>query len=153
MILPKTCYINFMNDVPEPRSGHYAQPKMGSERNFGLVFAAVFAIIGLLPLLRADKVHLWSLATAAIFLAAALMAPRALAPLNRVWFRLGILLGKVVTPLVMGVLYFVVVTPVGFLMRLFGKDPLRLEREPAAKSYWIERSPPGPVRGSLKDQF
>ena len=126
---------------------------MGSERNFGLVFAAVFAIISLWPLLSAEKARLWLLAIAAIFLAAAFVAPHTLAPLNRLWYRIGILLGKVVTPLVLGVLWFAVVTPVGLLMRLFGKDPLRLKREPAAKSYWIERSPPGPIAGSLKNQF
>ncbi len=94
------------------------------------------------PLTRAGEVKLWSLAIAAVFLAAASLAPRALAPLNRLWFRIGILLGKVVTPLVMGILFFVMVTPIGFLMRLFGSDPLRLKRKPAAKSYLIERSPP-----------
>jgi len=142
-----------MNDALDPRSGNHAEPKMGSERNFGLVFAAVFAIISLWPLLSAEKARLWLLAIAAIFLAAAFVAPHTLAPLNRLWYRIGILLGKVVTPLVLGVLWFAVVTPVGLLMRLFGKDPLRLKREPAAKSYWIERSPPGPIAGSLKDQF
>ena len=142
-----------MNDALDPRSGNHAEPKMGSERSFGLVFAAVFAIISLWPLLSAEKARLWLLAIAAIFLAAAFVAPHTLAPLNRLWYRIGILLGKVVTPLVLGVLWFAVVTPVGLLMRLFGKDPLRLKREPAAKSYWIERSPPGPIAGSLKNQF
>jgi len=142
-----------MNDALDPRSGKHEQPKMGSERSFGLVFAAVFAIIALWPLIHADKPRFWFLAIAAVFLAAALIAPGSLAPLNRLWFRIGILLGKVVTPLVMGVLWFVVVTPVGVLMRLFGKDPLRLKHELSVKSYWIERSPPGPIPGSLKDQF
>jgi hypothetical protein len=142
-----------MNDALDPRSGNYAHPKIGSDRNFGLVFAAVFTIIALWPLTRADKVHLWSLAIAAVFLGAAFMAPRWLAPLNRLWFRLGILLGRIVTPLVMGVLWLLVVTPIGLLMRFCGRDPLRLKRELAARSYWIERSPPGPIPGSLKDQF
>jgi predicted membrane metal-binding protein len=137
----------------DPRGGTHVPPKIGSGRSFGLVFAGVFAVIALWPLVREDKLRLWSLVIAAGFLGVAFVAPRALAPLNRLWFRTGMLLGKVVTPLVMGVLFIVVVTPVGFLMRLFGKDPLRLKFEPASKSYWIKRSPPGPVAGSLKNQF
>jgi len=126
---------------------------MGSERNFGLVFAAVFVLMGVLPLVRTGEVRLWPLPIAAVFLAAAMVRPRALAPLNRLWFRIGIVLGKVMTPLVMGVLFFVTLTPIGLLMRLFGKDPLRLKREPAAESYWLERSGPDITAQSLKDQF
>jgi hypothetical protein len=140
-----------MNGAIHPHSENDVRP--GSDRNFGLFFAAAFAFIALWPLVRGGKVHLSLFAIAAAFLAAAFLAPRALAPLNRLWFQIGILLGKVVTPLVMVVLWFAVVTPVGLLMRLFGNDPLRLKREPMSKSYWIERSPPGPVAGSLKDQF
>jgi hypothetical protein len=142
-----------MNDAVDPRSESDVQPKMGSDRNFGLVFAGVFSFIALWPLVRGEGVHRWPLYIAAIFLAAALVMPTALRPLNRLWFRVGMVLGKIVTPVVMGILFFVVVTPVGFLMRAFGKDPLRLKREPAAESYWIERSPPGPGAGSLKNQF
>jgi hypothetical protein len=142
-----------MDDALDPRSGEHAQPKIGSERSFGIMFAVVFAIIGLWPLVRGGSVRLWPLAAATVFLGAAIMAPRALLPFNRLWFRLGMVLSKVMTPLVMGVLFVVAVMPVGFLMRLFGKDPLRLRREPRAESYWIERSPPGPTAESLKDQF
>jgi hypothetical protein len=142
-----------INDSLDPRYVKHAQLKMSSERSFGLVFAAVFAFIALWPLVHANKMHLWSLAIAAVFLGAAFLAPRALAPLNRLWFRIGIMLGKIVTPLAMGVLFFLIVTPVGFLMRLFGNDPLRLKRSPTSKSYLIERSPPGLAAGSLKDQF
>ena len=142
-----------MTDALEFSRRKYSEPKMGSERSFGLVFAAVFTIIGLWPLVRVGEVRLWSLAIAAVFFAVGIVAPRALAPLNRLWFRIGIMLGKIVTPIVMGLLFFVTVTPVGFLMRLFGKDPLRLKREPAAKTYWIDRLPPGPAAESLKDQF
>jgi Saxitoxin biosynthesis operon protein SxtJ len=137
---------------PGLSAGH-AQPKMGSERNFGLVFAAVFALMGLAPLVHAGGVRLWPLPVAVAFLAVTAVRPGALAPLNRLWFRIGILLGKVMTPVMMGVLFFVVVTPVGLLMRLCGKDPLRLKREPAAKSYWLERSGLGLTAESLKDQF
>ncbi len=142
-----------MNDALHPLNENHSQPKMGSERNFGLVFAAVFVILALLPLLHSNKVHWWLLPIAFVFLALAVVAPRMLAPLNRLWFLIGILLGKVVTPLVMSILWFVVVTPVGFLMRLFGNDPLRLKREFTDKSYWITRSPPGPVAGFFQESI
>jgi len=143
-----------MNDVLHPplKAG-FAEPKMGSERNFGLVFAAVFALLALSPLMRGNEMRVWPLPVAAAFLAAAVLLPGALAPLNQLWFRFGLALGKFVTPLVMAVLFFVTVTPVGVLMRIAGRDPLRLRWQPAAKSYWLERSPAGPAPETLKDQF
>lgn len=127
--------------------------KAGSERAFGLVFAAVFALIGLWPLLSADSVRLWALIVATLFIAAALFAPRALKPLNRFWFLFGVLLHRIVSPLVMALLFFVTVTPIAILMRLAGKDPLRLKFDRAAKSYWIERAPPGPAPETMRNQF
>lgn len=127
--------------------------KTSSDRAFGFVFAAVFAVIGLWPLLGGDGVRVWALAVAVVFLAAGAVFPRVLAPLNRVWTKLGLVLHHVVNPLVMGLLFYFVVTPVGLLMRLFGKDPLRLRLEPQARSYWIERRPPGPAPETMKNQF
>lgn len=127
--------------------------KAGSERAFGLVFAAVFALIGLWPLLSASGVRLWALIVAALFLAAAFLAPAALKPLNRVWFGFGMLLHKIVSPLVMALLFFTTVTPIALLMRVAGKDPLRLKFDRAARSYWIERTPPGPEPDSMRRQF
>ncbi len=127
--------------------------KTSSDRSFGFVFAAVFMVIGLWPLLGGNGVRLWALAVAAIFLAAGAVLPRILAPMNRAWTKLGLLLHHVVNPLVMGFLFYLVVTPVGLLMRLFGKDPLRLRLDPEAKSYWIERRPPGPAPETMKNQF
>jgi hypothetical protein len=126
---------------------------VGSERSFGQVFAAVFTIIALLPLFKGGDVRLWSLGVAAVFLVLAYAAPRLLRPLNLVWFKFGMVLHHVVTPVVMGVLFFAVVTPVGMLMRASGKDPMRLKRDPAAASYWILREPPGPAPDSMKNQF
>ncbi len=83
----------------------------------------------------------------------AFAAPQVLAPLNRLWFKLGLLLHKIVNPIVLGIMFYVVVTPTGLIMRLLGKDLLRLKRDPAAASYWIERTPPGPKPESLGDQF
>lgn len=120
-------------------------PKGSSDRGFGLVFAAVFAIVAAWPILDGAAPRLWATAVAAAFAALALLAPRTLAPLNRVWTRFGLLLARVTNPLVMGLLFFLVVTPMGLAMRALGKDPLRRRLEPDAASYWIERRPPGPV--------
>ncbi len=127
--------------------------KLGSERGFGFVFAAVFSIIALWPLWSGGAVRVWALIVAAVFAVAAAFMPRALRPLNLLWFRFGLLLHKVVTPVIMGLLFFVTVTPIAILMHLFGKDPLRLRFDRSAKSYWIERVPPGPAPDTMRHQF
>ena len=124
-----------------------------SNRAFGLVFATVFALIGTFPLLSGDDVRLWSLAIAAAFLVVALTLPSVLTQLNRLWLRFGLLLHRIVSPVVLGIMFFLVVTPTGFVMRLLGKDPLRLRYDKAASTYWIERTPPGPPADSLDRQF
>lgn len=133
--------------------GHSGPVQMGSERSFGIVFAVVFAIIGLWPLKAGADMRLWALGLAALFLIVALAAPKLLKPLNLLWFKFGLLLHKIMTPLIMGLLFFLTVTPVGMLMRATGKDPMRLKRDPAATSYWITRDPPGPQPDSMKNQF
>lgn len=132
---------------------HAAPAQMGSERSFGLVFTAFFLLVGLWPLKSGGEMRLWALGAATAFLLAALVAPKALRPLNLLWFKFGMLLHHVVTPLVMGLLFFLTVTPVGLLMRATGKDPMRLKRDPSAASYWIMRTPPGPAPESMKTQF
>lgn len=127
--------------------------KLGSDRQFGFVFAAVFAAIGLLPLLGGNSLRWWALALAVVFLAITLVHARLLRPFNRVWFRFGLLLHAIVSPVVMGLIFFVAVTPVGLAMRALGKDVLKLRFDADASSYWIERSPPGPAPGSMKNQF
>lgn len=135
-------------------TGSHAVPvQMGSERSFGYVFAVLFLIVGLWPLKDGGDWRLWALALAVAFAAAALLAPRLLRPLNIVWFKFGMVLHHIVTPVVMGLLFFATVTPVGLLMRSTGKDPMRLKRDPAARSYWIDRAPPGPAPDSMKNQF
>ena len=129
--------------------GH-VEIKRGSERGFGIVFAIVFALIGLYPLWNGDPVRLWAMIIAIAFLALALIAPRTLALPNRLWFRLGMALGAVVAPIVMFVVYAIAVVPVGLIMRLLGKDLLRQRLDQNAKSYWIDRERPV---GSMKDQF
>jgi len=124
-----------------------------SERSFGLVMAAVFTIVGLAPLVGAAAPRWWSLAAAAVLAILGMALPRGLSPFNRLWFAFGLVLHKVMTPLVMGILFYGAVTPVALLMRVFGKDPLRRQFEPEAKTYWITREPPGPDPDSMRDQF
>ena len=124
-----------------------------SNRTFGIVLAAFFALVGLLPLLRGHAVRLWALPLSGIFLLAALAAPAALAPLNRVWTALGAQLHKITNPIILGVFFYVVFTPFGWLLRLLGKDFLRLKWVPDSESYWILRQPPGPPPESMSNQF
>lgn len=126
---------------------------MGSERSFGLVFVAVFAVIGLWPLTKGEPLRLWSLGAAAALLVLALGVPAALRPFNRLWFRFGLLLHKVMNPVIMGLMFFGAFMPTGLIMRALGKDILRLKFDPQATSYWIERHPPGPAPESLRNQF
>jgi Saxitoxin biosynthesis operon protein SxtJ len=125
----------------------------GSDRHFGLVMAAFAAVVGCLPLLRAAPPHWWLLAVAAAFAALAVVAPRLLFPLNYLWFRLGLLLHRIMSPLVIGAVFFLCVTPIGLIMRLLGKDVLSLRRRADLQSYWIARDPPGPEPGTMTNQF
>jgi hypothetical protein len=124
-----------------------------SDRSFGLVFAVFFLIVGLLPLLHGQVLRIWALPLAAGFLVVAMIVPGILSPLNRLWTRFGLLLHSIVSPFALAILFYGVVTPTGLLMRLFGKDTLRLRPDKNAASYWIERTPPGPEPDSLKNQF
>ena len=125
----------------------------GSDRAFGVVFTVVFVIIGCWPLLDSAAPRWWSLAIAGLFLVLALVRPQVLGPLNRLWIKFGLLLNRIVSPIVLGLMFYLVLTPSGFVMRLLGKDPLRLSFEPDAESYWIEREPPGPDTETMKNQF
>src|SRR5262249_34446517 len=113
--------------------------------------AAVFAVIACWPLLRSGHPRWWALALATAFLAVALFIPAALRPLNLIWFKFGLLLSKVVTPLIMGGVYLLVITPTGLIMRARGKILLR-RIDKRAKSYWIERQPPGPSPETMTRQ-
>jgi len=124
-----------------------------SDRSFGLVFAGVFVVIGLWPLLRGGVVRPWALGLALALTLLAALRPATLGPGKRLWFWLGMRLHAVVSPLVLAFLYYVTITPVGLLMRRMGKDPLRLKRDPDAPSYWIERHPPGPSPETMRNQF
>jgi len=132
---------------------HGSAPAPSSERSFGRVFAAVFVVIGLLPLLSDHAPRGWAVAGALCFALCAQFAPRLLAPFNRLWTRFGTLLHRLTNPLVLGIIYFLVITPLGVMLKMRGRDLLRLRLDRAAKSYWIMREPPGPPGESLKDPF
>lgn len=124
-----------------------------SERVFGFVFAVVFLGIALYPLINEQEIYLWSLVIAVIFLVSALFIPRILRPANQLWMKFGMILHSIVSPIALGVIFFFAVAPVGLLMQLFGKDPLRLRFDSDIETYWIKRDPPGPNPDSLNNQF
>jgi hypothetical protein len=124
----------------------------GSNRSFGIVMAAAFAVVAAVNLWHAGSIWPWLLGIAALLLALAFLFPAALAAPNRLWFKFGLLLHHVVNPIVMGLIFYLTVLPTGLVFRLMGKDILRLKREPEADSYWIRR-PPGPAPETMKDQF
>lgn len=124
-----------------------------SNQVFGLVFAGFFTILGLWPLIGAAGPRLWCLGVAVAFAVVAVLRPGLLAPFNKLWTKFGLILHRVVNPIVMGLVFFVTITPMGLIMRMFGKDLLNLKFDPNRQSYWIERQPPGPAPESMKHQF
>tara|TARA_B100000427_G_C15356439_1_gene527825 strand:- start:208 stop:591 length:384 start_codon:yes stop_codon:yes gene_type:complete len=123
--------------------------KIGSNRSFGVVFFIVFLIIGLYPLINSNDIRIWSVLISLIFLFLGLINSKLLTPLNKIWFKFGILLGKIISPIIMGLVFFFVVTPTGILMRLFQKDLLNLKFN-KKNSYWIEKTGP---KSKMKNQF
>jgi hypothetical protein len=136
----------------EDLARHADEPR-SSERNLGVTFAVVLAVVGALKLYRGNGAGFYWLAVAGAFLACAYFWTAPLRPLNVVWHRVGLLLFSVVNPIVMAVVFFATVAPIGLLMRLFGKDPLRLKMDRDASTYWLERNPPGPAGEQMKNQF
>jgi hypothetical protein len=126
---------------------------VGSDRSFGIVMAAAIAVLTAFNGWHNGRLWPWTGGLAAMFLAVALLYPAALHPLNRAWLKFGLLLHKVVNPIVMGLLFYGTVLPTGLIMRAMGKDLLRLKRQPDADSYWIVRRPPGPAPETMNEQF
>jgi Saxitoxin biosynthesis operon protein SxtJ len=141
-----------MATVLEPRIDRGPAPE-SSDRSFGYVFAVFFVIVGCWPFLYWDQLRWWALAIALAFAAVAAVQPRLLRPLNRAWLAFGRALHKVMSPTVMGLIFFACVTPTGWIMRLRGKDLLTLKRDPALKSYWIDRQASPIDAQSMKNQF
>ncbi|HEU0225723.1 MAG TPA: SxtJ family membrane protein [Steroidobacteraceae bacterium] len=134
-------------------TAHASGPERGSDRSFGVVFAIVFAIIAAWPLMKGGPVRLWAAAMATIFLILAVVVPRVLAPLNRLWMAFGLLLGRIISPIMLFLVYVIAVVPTGLIMRLLGKDPLHRSFDPGAKSYWVHRVPPGKPDATMTRQF
>ena len=125
------------------------QIKISSNKSFGIVFFIVFLIIALYPLIKDGDIRLWSLIVSLIFLILGLINSTILTPLNRLWFKFGIFLGKIVSPIILGTIFFLIVTPTGLLLRLFGKDVINLKYN-KNNSYWIKKTGP---KSNMKDQF
>ncbi len=123
--------------------------KISSNRSFGIVFFVVFLIIAFYPLINEESIRIWSLVISLIFLFLGLMNSKLLTPLNKVWFKFGLFLGKIVSPLVMGIVFFLVVTPIGLIMKALNKDILNLKFN-KKESYWIEKNEP---KSKMKNQF
>ena len=123
--------------------------KIGSNRSFGIVFFLVFLLIATYPLINGNEIRLWSLVISIIFLLLGLINSKILNPFNKLWFKFGIFLGKIISPLIMGIIFFLVVTPIGLLMRLLNKDLLNLKFNNNS-SYWIEKTEP---KSKMKNQF
>ena len=123
--------------------------KQPSNRNFGIVFFIVFIFIAFYPLINGGSIRLSFLFIAIIFLILGILNSRFLTPLNKLWFKFGIFLGKIISPIIMGIIFFLVVTPIGLIMRLIGKDVLNLKYS-HYKSYWIEKTGP---KSKMKNQF
>ena len=123
--------------------------KLPTNKNFGIIFSIVFLIIALFPLINDESLRIWSLIVSTVFLFLGLINSKILTPLNKMWFKFGLILGRIVSPVIMGVIFFLVVTPTAFIMRLVGKDLLNLKFN-KRKSYWIEKNEP---KSKMKNQF
>ena len=129
---------------------HNSKIKIGSNRNFGLVFFIVFLIISLWPLTYDGPIRNWTTIIAIIFLVLGLMNSKILTPLNILWFKFGMLLGSIISPIIIGIVFFAVVTPTGLIMKIFGKDLLNIKSDKNKKTYWIFRDK---IKPSMKKQF
>ena len=123
--------------------------KISSNKSFGIVFFVFFLIVSIYPLIDGGVLRVWSLVISAIFLILGLLNSKFLTPLNKLWFKFGILLGAIVSPIVMGIVFFIVVTPISLIMKILGKDILNLKKN-KNQSYWVDKSEP---KSKMKNQF
>ena len=132
---------------------HYDEIQMGSPRSFGMVFAAVFVVIALYPMTGGGGVRWWAMAVGLGFGCIAAVAPNLLNPLNRLWFKFGLLIGKIVRPIIMAIIFFAAVVPTALIMRALGKDLLALKRDRELSSYWVTRDVEDDQLKSMRNQF
>ena len=123
--------------------------KIGSNRSFGIVFFIVFFLISIYPLVNSESIRIWSLIISIIFLTLGAINSKLLNPLNKVWFKFGLVLGRIISPIIMGIIFFLVVTPIALLMRILKKDLLNLKLN-KNNTYWIVKSGP---KSKMKNQF
>jgi len=123
--------------------------KISSNKNFGVVFFIFFFIISIYPLYKEEEIRIWAIIIAIIFLNLGLFNSSILSPLNKLWFKFGIFLGNFISPIVMGIVFFAVVTPTSLIMRILGRNLLGLKKD-NKKSYWIDRSK---IKSKMKNQF
>jgi len=128
----------------------HSKIKINSNRSFGIVFFFIFLIISLWPLTNENSLRVWSICVAIIFLILGLMNSKLLTPFNRLWFKFGMVLGSIVSPIIMGIVFFVVVTPTGFIMKILGKNLLNRKYDNKKESYWIKRCK---QKSTMKQQF
>ena len=124
-----------------------------SDRAFGLTFAAFFLLIALVPLVHHRPLRVWALALSGLLIAVSFAFPHALGPFNRLWTKFGLLLAKITNPIVTGLMFYLLFTPIAFIRRLRGNDPLHMKIDADAKSYWIVRTPPGPAPETMRNLF
>tara|TARA_B100000315_G_scaffold14335_1_gene13204 strand:- start:107 stop:496 length:390 start_codon:yes stop_codon:yes gene_type:complete len=123
--------------------------RIGSNRSFGIVFFIFFLIVSTYPLIKGGEIRIWSLIIALIFLILGIINSELLTPLNKIWFKFGIFLGNFVSPIIMGIIFFIVVTPVSLILKLLGKDVLNIKKN-NKRTYWIDKSDP---KSKMKNQF
>ena len=123
--------------------------KIGSNRSFGIVFFIVFLLISIYPLINDESIRYWPLIISFIFLILGFLNSKILTPLNKIWFKFGLLLGKLISPIVMGIVFFIIITPTSLIMRVLGKNLLNLKKG-NKKTYWVERSK---IESKMKNQF
>ena len=128
---------------------NYKDIKISSNRSFGFLFAFVFSLVAFWPILNQNEIRIWSLIIAIVFLILGFLNSKLLTPLNKIWFRFGIFLGNFISPIIMGIIFFFVVTPTGLIMKLFNRDLINLKKN-NKKSYWIEKKD---IKSSMKNQF
>tara|TARA_B100000989_G_scaffold291178_2_gene265343 strand:+ start:2375 stop:2764 length:390 start_codon:yes stop_codon:yes gene_type:complete len=121
-----------------------------SNKSFGITFFIVFLIIGFYPYLKQEDLRVWALVISFVFLILGILDSKILKPLNKIWYKFGLFLGKIISPLIMGLIFFLVVTPIGIFMRILGKDLINLKYKKYKKSYWIEKTGP---KSKMKNQF
>ena len=124
--------------------------KISSNRSFGIVFFVVFLLVAVYPITYSEDIRIWSLIISFIFIILGLLNSKILTPLNKLWFKFGVILGKIISPIIMGIIFFLVVTPTGLIMKVLGKDLLRLKYNKKDNTYWIEKNGP---KSKMKNQF